>query len=296
LDAVFLFNLSYSGTSQSFLTRFARFFSPPRHPFAFDSALPLWIGAAVSVPVLIVRSVEKRCRPALAVLVLLAAGFVAVCLPNRFWPHYYHLLIPPAVIAVAAAAGCVARWGQTSVKSRSTGNALAALVYALVPACLLVTEYREYLSQPLFGITAKRYNSRDFWGRAHGENVRKVTDPSDSIFVFGNDTSIYYYADRRCASRYTMITGIQAAYAGSKRRRATLMSELEQNPPRLILVLFDEKPFPEWRTFLENYYTDPVGWDYNDKTDKPIMFVVVRKDSPIERIDWNWDRAQVGGW
>jgi len=45
VDAVFLFNLSYSGGSEGFLMRFLRFFAPPMHPFIFDSALPLWIGA-----------------------------------------------------------------------------------------------------------------------------------------------------------------------------------------------------------------------------------------------------------
>jgi hypothetical protein len=48
--------------------------------------------------------------------------------------------------------------------------------------------------------------------------------------------------------------------------------------------------------FLKQHYTEPVGWDFNDKTGKAIMFVVADKYRPIEPIDWNWDRSAVGGW
>ena len=125
--------------------------------------------------------------------------------------------------------------------------------------------------------------------------MKKVTDPTDEIFVFGNDASIYYYAERRCASRYTMITGLGAGYSGVERRRKILLEELERRLPRVILLLFDEEPFEEWRAFLQRYYTEPVGVDFNDRTGKPIMFVVARKDDPIDSIDWDWDRSFVTG-
>lgn len=296
VDAVFLFNLSYSGSAEGFFTRFVDFFSPPRHPFAFDSALPLWIGAVGAILWLIVDAAAHRSRDALAILFLTIAGYIAVCLPNRFWPHYYYLLIPAAVIAVSMFVGYLANWSQRSIRSTSIGSSAAGFIYAVVPILLLVTEYREYLHQPHFGITVKRYNSRDFWGRAQGEKVRQVTDPGDEIFVFGHDTSIYYYSKRKCASRFTMITGLQSVYSRADERRAILMDELRERPPRLILVLFDEKPFPEWRAFLEEYYTEPIGWDFKDGTQEPIMFVVARKDKPVKQIDWNWDRSEAGGW
>jgi hypothetical protein len=141
-----------------------------------------------------------------------------------------------------------------------------------------------------------RYNSRDFWGRAQGHNLRRVTNPDDVVFVYGNDAEIYYYSQRRCASRFTMITGVQAAYSGVETRRRILMDELRANRPRVILLLFDEPPFPEWLAFLQEHYTEPVGVDYHDRTGEPILLVLARKDAPIESIDWDWDRSAVGGW
>jgi len=173
---------------------------------------------------------------------------------------------------------------------------IRCFVMFIALTCTVFSQYRHYLSQPLFGLTVNRFNSRDFWGRAQGENVASVTDLGDKIFVFGNDAEIYYYANRRCASRYTMITGLSGTLPGADRRRQILLDDLRKDPPRLILVLFDEDPFPEWLAFLREFYTDPIGVDLHDRTHQPILFILAHKDRPIRVLDWNWDRATVNGW
>ncbi len=296
-DAVFMFNLGYSGVDEAPARRLIEFFTPPRHPFIFDSALPLWIGGFVATLHMAFRVVRNSDRGASAVLAFLVGAYLAICLPGRFWPHYYYLLIPPLAVVcsltVASIAGWVRRGVQRSIAIRRT---LAVVVIGALPAVLAVTQYRNYFSQSLFGITVKRYNSRDFWGRAQGQNVQRVTNPGDEVFVYGNDTQIYYYANRRCASSFTMITGIQSGYDGIDLRRQRLIDELTQHLPRVIIVLFDEKPFPAWHQLLRKYYGEAVGVDYHDRSGNPIMLVFARKDQPIEAIDWNWDRSSVGGW
>jgi hypothetical protein len=292
IEAVFLFNLSYAGGEQSFWSRFVEFFAPRQHPFIFDSALPLWIAGLIASLGLAV-SCARRGRPAaFLVFVMVLSSFLAVCLPGKSWPHYYYLLIPPLIIAVAAATHEIAvalkTWFPWADKR-------IALLFAVVPVLLAWTEYREYLNQPLFGITVKRYNSRDFWGRAMGEKIKQVTEPGDTIFVYGSDTGVYYYSDRRCASRYTMITGLSSGYEGVDERRRILLQELHRHLPRIILVLFDEKPFEGWLALLSEYY-EPIGGDRHDKNGEWIMFVYGLKAAPVEAIDWEWHRREVGGW
>ena len=300
VDAAFRFNLSYS-SGDTMLERFLQFWSPPKHPFIFESALPLWIAMLVALPWSVYITIRKRDSCLATTGVMILASFVATCLPGRFWPHYYYLLIPGGVVLVAvfvirAAQFILDRWKQ---KSRAA-LCVAVIIGAVVPVFVGRTEYRHYLSQPPFGITLKRYRSRDFWAKAQGENVRRVTDPDDQIFVFGNDTGIYYYSERKCASRYTMITGVQGAYSGMEARRRIMMEELNERMPRLILVVFDERleenPFPEWVSFLREHYSEPIGWDFGDRNRKPIMFVVAHKDRPVEAINWDWDRREVRGW
>jgi len=298
VDAVFLFNVSYADGSGGLLDRLGTFFSPPRHPFIFDSALPLWIGGVLASAWLAFDAAVRRDALAAAILLLGVAGFMAICLPGRFWPHYYALLVPVVVIAVPVVVGRLAdRLHQSGRLRPRVARVSGGVLLAVFPLWLFNTEYDAYLSQPPFGITVNRYNSRDFWGRAHGENVRRVTEPGDEVFVYGNEAEFYYYARRRCASRYTMITAIHSGYAGHETHRTIMLEELKRRKPRLICVLFDEDPFDEWTAFLEEYYSAPIGWDYHDRTGELIMFVVARKDRPpTDRIDWNWDRSAVGGW
>ena len=317
VDAVFLFNLSYSGGGEdgAFLTRFPEFFPQLIKWRAHQSSLPLWLAGGAATVWLVALIVRKRSRFALPIALLGFAGYIAICLPDQFWPHYYYLMIPYLVIATGVTAG----WAASKLShvgpglgegGAPRGRWLGIATLAVVPIALLATQYTCYIDQPLFGLTVYRYNARDFWARAQGENARRVTDPDDSIFVYGNEAAILYYAGRRGASRYTMITGLKDKYPGSDERRKTLMSELERDPPRLLLAVRDIPPFPELLRFLDTHYGPPVGWDCHDlkgikncagmrpppPDDDLVMWVFARKDQPIEEIDWDWDRQDVGGW
>lgn len=297
LDAVFFFNLGYAESGEPFFMRFVRFFAPVRHRFIFESALPLWIASAVATFGVGVTAFRQRWNSPRLVMMMVLSGFLATCLPGRFWPHYYYLLIPACVIVTVYAMEAVAISLSAPLgTTRGWKIPLSWSIVLFVPLLAGAWETRHFLLASDFGKTVKRYNSRDFWGRAHGRNVASVTDPGDTVFVFGNDAAIYFYADRRCASRYTMITGLSDGMSGAEERRKILLQELEKNPPRLILVLFDEEPWEEWKEFLHRHYTEPIGWDKHDTTREPILFVVARKDAPVGEINWDWDRSSVGGW
>jgi len=295
IEAVFLANLGYTESGENFFLRFIRFFDPPRFEAVFDSALGLWIGGTIALFGLALWRANPRRRAALSLVALVLAGYLAVCLPGRFWPHYFYLLIPPLVITLAVGVVALVRALRDYL---SNGAPLAArwipVLYLFPCLTLFVTEYDHYLSQPPFGITVDRYNSRDFWARGQAAHVASVTEPEDSIFVYGNDPGIYYYSGRRCASRFTMITGLLLGDEGAARRREQLMADLKADPPRLILVV--EKMIDPLQRYLEAYYGPPIGADLHDRSDRPIMYVYMRRDDPVREIDWDWDRSEVGGW
>jgi 4-amino-4-deoxy-L-arabinose transferase-like glycosyltransferase len=291
IEAVFLVNLDYAGSAESFFTRFWAFFDPPRFEHIFDSAFPLWLGAAAALAWLLTTALVRPIAPIVQIAALVLAAYVAICLPGRFWPHYYYLLIPPAVIAVSLFMVALLHASAELLIRRKRTAAISVIASGLIVAVLLASEYKHYLSKDGLDITLPRYNTRDFWGKAQGENVARVTAPEDSIFVYGNDAAIYYYSKRKCASRYTMITGLHGAMRGAEKRQQTLLNELRINPPRLIIDI--ERKFDGWAEFLTENYV-PVGADFHDlKPDAPIMVAFARKDAPIETIDWNWDRSQV---
>ncbi len=306
IDAVFLFNMQYSQDSGSAFARFQQFFSPAGHPFIFDSALPLWLAAIPATLWLLWVIFSRHERHPLASLALLIiAGYIAVCLPGRAWPHYYYLMIPPLCIVVAVSLSHAIESIIRAINMSRSWKLLRIILPATLVAALLWTQYSSYISQSPFGITVTRYNSRDFWGRAIGEKIQAVTDPDDSIFVYGNEAEMYYYANRKCATRYTMITGMRVGDPTAAHRRKLLIDDLKRDPPRIIIVLFDEKPFPEWSAYLQQHYATAIGWDCHDRysagCDEPdpswvTMLVYHDPTRPVEPISWQWDRKQVGGW
>lgn len=278
IDAVFRFNLDYAASSAGFFRRFVDFFTPPSRLEVFSGASVLWVASGIAAAGLFLDAVLFRRREAVPVLMLLSGSYVAVCLPNQFWPHYYYLMIPAMTVAAAT---LVARLG--------------ALHFAIGPALaigmlggLLTTQYRTYLSQHPQGITDQRYSGRDFWARGQAELVARATDPEDLIFVYGNDASIYYYADRNSASRYTMIGALHPRYPRSDWRRKIMLDEVIARRPRLILVILGEPAFPEWIEFLPTRY-DAVGYDLRDTApNDPVMMVLCDRERPIGMFDWDW--------
>ena len=293
VEAIFLVNLDYARDGGSFFSRFWTFFDPPRFEHIFDSAFPLWIGAAAALAWLLTTAIVRPSAAIVQVVALVLAGYIAVCLPGRFWPHYYYLLIPPAVIAVTLFIVALLHASAEIIPRRKRTAAVAVIASGLIVAVLLASEYKHYLSKDGLDITFYRYNTRDFWGKAQGENVARVISPGDSVFVYGNDAAIYYYSKRKSASRYTMITGLYPQIRGAAERQQNLITDLRESRPRIILVLLDLDPFPEWLSLLEEQYGPAIAWDTHDVTDEPIMFVFTRKDAPIEPIDWSWDRSEV---
>ncbi len=278
-DAVFGFNLGYSGIGEGFFDRYPRFFGGPMR--VFTSALPLWIAAACTTPILVVLSRRELAGHTGLVLAFAMGSFQAVCLPGRYWPHYYGLLLPPMVLVCVLVISKVA----AQFRSRAATVSLATLTGVWL-AGLLWYQYQYYLGVDPMQVTAHRYDYRAQWGRAQGVRVGQLTDPSDTVFVWGKDAGIYFYSHRRSASRYTMVGSLEDGVRGARERRRILLEELRSARPRLVLVV--EPEFDELRSYLEKNYVI-AGVDMHDlHPNRPIMLALMDKNRPVELVDWEW--------
>ncbi len=303
VDAVFRFNIGYAGAKTSGLGRFVAFFREGKRLDIFPSAAPLWLAGLLALAALGALAARRRAaRPAKAsfdgALMAYALGsYAAVCLPGHSWPHYYYLLIPPLVLVVAATFG---RLSNATVpqpfslyakpRSERLWRTLAVVWLGLVA----IWQVRHYLLVPTLTLTDTRYASRDLWGWVQGLNVASVTDPDDCVLVIGSDPGVYYYAKRRCATRYTMMTGLDAQHPDHVERRANVMADLQRHRPRLILVI--DPAFPELHRFIvENYVqASPQFIDFHDeRPTEPVMQALMDRTRPVAPIDWNWHRRSV---
>jgi hypothetical protein len=131
-----------------------------------------------------------------------------------------------------------------------------------------------------------RYKDRMVWGRDQARRVASVTEPSDSIYVWGADASFYYYSQRRCATRYTMFLPLIAEDARAADRRRILVQDLARHKPRLILLT--RPPCPELFQFIQDHRYVSAGFDPEPRPAKPRMEVLCDIERPIPRIDWTW--------
>jgi len=272
IEAVFAYNLGYSGLGQSFPARFGSFFG---HGEVFRSAWPLWLAGAAGLLMLPWRR-ERDLAWGIAAMV--AGSYLAVCLPGRFWPHYYYLMVPWLAICAGALMG--------RLMAASRGGAPAWVYAAGVSVLLLWSQGRHYYLVSPDAIAESRYGVRMAWARDQARRVAEVTDPDDTVYVYGSDAGIYYYSGRRCATRFTMIEPVSAEREGVQRRRAQFMSDFRKRPPRVVLVT--ERPFAELYRHLQEHYM-PAGIDSGAGPNRPPrMQVLMDRTRPIQRIDWNW--------
>jgi 4-amino-4-deoxy-L-arabinose transferase-like glycosyltransferase len=97
---------------------------------------------AVAVAVAVARLRPARMRPAITLpqvwlAIWIAAAAADVVLPLKFWPHYFHALLPP--LAVAGALGAAALAGHLGRRRQAGFAALAVLLLAL-PARAWINE------------------------------------------------------------------------------------------------------------------------------------------------------------
>ena len=161
-------------------------------------AAPL-VAAAVAGLFTVMRT---KGRPVYIVLIVWAvASVVGVASGGRFFPHYFLQLLP--AMAVLAALVIYDRFTNRDI--RRIGKPALALALSLV-AISLATNAILYLAP---GPAEKRvaesvYQQKEWEGssQALGAYIAERTGPEDSIFNFGREAQIYFYAERRPAVRY----------------------------------------------------------------------------------------------
>ena len=234
----------------------------------FRTALPLWITGAVGLVAFPWR--QDRARSAVMAGVVVGS-FLAVCLPGRFWPHYYMLALPPVVLL---AAGLVYR---IETHHRRLSRGIAVLVFL----SLFSPEVWGYLLVEPDRIALDRYGPRMAWVRDQARRVAEVTDPGDYIYAWSSDAGFYYYSGRRCASRFTMYTALLPEHPSTAARSRLLLEDLARTKRRLI-ILSARPPFAELHQFFLDHKYVSVG-----QTKR--MEVLCDIERPIPRIDWTWN-------
>ena len=102
------------------------------------------------------------------------------------------------------------------------------------------------------------------------EYLRVHTRPDDTIYIFGSEPQILFYAARPSASRYIFAYPLMTPFGDTRERQHGVIRELYDDPPSFIVwalsggsFLDDPETPPDLGKFIARFAREqyvPVGW------------------------------------
>lgn len=172
---------------------------------------------------------------------LVFATFIGVCMPGKFWPHYFLPMVPPlAVISGVGVAQLTYRRGIVPVIGLFTFAAL------FIPTIL--ADYPYYVASPE-DVSRMKYSGNDVFVKAAqvARYVKERTRVGDYIFQWGFEPEIYVLAGRRPPNRFICHMYVDAGPDKNVAIRDLVTSILSKRPKYIIVQSGREK----WPGFLD---------------------------------------------
>jgi hypothetical protein len=176
---------------------------------------------------------------------------LAVASPGQFFPHYYQLLLP--LMCILSAIGL-----QLLFERDCAGGRLRfpwrTCVFAVLAAVWLGVYSMQYLAMTPEQRSQVKHGEQFINDRRVGRLIGQMTDPNDTIFVWGAETGLFFYSRRSSA---TGITYIYPLFIGSEDNRAKhfyrLFQEVTAAVPKLVVfnrhyALPEQTPFKRFLT------------------------------------------------
>lgn len=245
LDAVLLHNLDYAArlTLDQRLGQL-RHFLPPLLP----SQGVAW-GIALVGGIVLARRDDRF--PAIFLIGLAVANAVGVSASGLYFPHYFQQLLPAlAALAAAAIVGVAPQLGMARRVAIGGGTALA-----LAP--LVVSAVGFWRLDPAEA-TQRIYPGSVFETMpVIAEEIASLTEPEDSVFIFGAEPEILFYARRISASRYIYLFPLFGDFPDAEARQAGVIREIDEARPEVIVWI------PNQMFFAPDTPQELTGWTWN---------------------------------
>jgi len=223
-NAVFEFSSDYSG---SWTANLWKSFTPDLVlPGITRFLLPL---IALTIFGIVAGVLKPRTRRfSILLLAVCAATWAEVAMPGKFFPHYYQLWLPVAVIGGA--------WGLTLIRSSLHAKAIAAAIPVLL-AALELPQYR--LSAAEWSVA--KYGDEFAVDQQFASELRQILQPGETFYHWGNQPSLYLDTGVAPPSGVFFALMLPSPVVGD-RLAARLLEDLKTRPPDL--------------------YVESTGWPY----------------------------------
>jgi len=186
------------------------------------------------------------------VVSLFIFSFFAVSTGYYFRSHYFRLLFPVMSILAALGANSASRFIKGDDKELIKRG--VTLLVVAVPILFMVVKESGYLfTNTPVEISRAAYGLNPFAeSPVIAKYIKERTNPEDKIAVFGSEPQIYFYSQRRPASRHIMPYTIVGKNDLSKKLQNEMFTEVESARPKYIVYL---NVYTSW---LANKKTEPT--------------------------------------
>jgi 4-amino-4-deoxy-L-arabinose transferase-like glycosyltransferase len=174
-------------------------------------------------------------------------SFAAVVPGFYFRPHYFVVALPALSLLFAITLDVVAS-ALNAGQPTPFLKAMPLLVLASV-GTYAYSSHRGYYSRlgPV-EVSRQIYGLNPFPEAAViGEHLRQHSDASDKIAVLGSEPEIYFYADRRSASRHLYMYGMMEPQPYNREMQKQAIDEIEAARPKFIVYCRVATSWLLWR-------------------------------------------------
>jgi len=246
IEAAFLYNLAYA--------KYKLWNWPALVNVVRNENLVLWFLSALAVFLIFFR--ERRNGS-----ILLAcwglASLTGVFLGKSFYGHYFIQVMPALALLSAFALLMFFEWKKRYIPALGIGLLICVMVSANL------SHWIDYLSLSPEEISIRKYATWDFVIAPEvAEFIRLNTLSSDSIFVWGAEQELYFYSQRKAASKYFYFYPLM--YPGEKavRYRRHMLEDVKKSRPKYIVVSSPGVQYKPFFDMLKSGYTK-IGTSMN---------------------------------
>jgi hypothetical protein len=244
------------------------------------SAMLLWILAGVGFTALLWdNSARHRCVFTLSFLIF---SICSVCPGLYFRRHYFVLILPSIALLVGISVSSLVRLlGKRSViRALPILCAMIALIYSIY-----YQRYYLFEASPTM-LARSTYGANPFPESLKiARYIEHHTTNNDHVAVLGSEPQIYFYANRRAATRYIYAYPLMEPHKFAKKMQEEMIADIETSRPRFLVFVnvymswlvrptSEHLVFTWFRQFQQDYYqlvgivdiisSDETVWRWGD--------------------------------
>lgn len=171
---------------------------------------------------------------------------LGVVLGRSFYGHYFIQAIPGLVL--------MSSYALLKLSRHSLSAAAGMLVFLFLTLPVLSSRYPfHFMSGD--EISVQKYGIYNFvLAKEAAQFIRQKSSGNNTIYVWGAEPEIYFYSQRRAASKFIYFYPLLENSGRGKERRLEMMGEMRQNSPQYIILADAGVGYPVLFDLLKTKY------------------------------------------